>query len=208
MDWIEGRHLRPYLKTAPSQAERDRAGELLVRAMLRLWYRARLVYADPHPGNFLFMPDGRLGLIDLGCCHRFSEDEYEYCAQMERASFGSRDELRRAWANAAGVEEVDQLDPAYEEILEELCEWLWVAIRTEEEFDFSDRSHFQEGAEIMRKVIEGRHFRSRTVNVWLNRLFFGTRAILTQLGSRLRYGEVMRSESDVVREIPEGWTPN
>ena len=25
------------------------------------------MHADPHPGNFLFTADGRLGIIDFGC---------------------------------------------------------------------------------------------------------------------------------------------
>ena len=31
--------------------------------------------ADPHPGNVLVMPDGRLGLLDYGMVSRFSDDE-------------------------------------------------------------------------------------------------------------------------------------
>ncbi|CAE7631302.1 NRPB5A, partial [Symbiodinium necroappetens] len=31
--------------------------------------------ADPHPGNILMMPDGRIGLIDFGQCRRLSSEE-------------------------------------------------------------------------------------------------------------------------------------
>ena len=33
-----------------------------------------LYHADPHPGNFIRMPDGRLGLIDFGNVGKFTVD--------------------------------------------------------------------------------------------------------------------------------------
>src|SRR6202035_4326905 len=30
------------------------------------------IHSDPHPGNFIVMPDGRLGLVDFGSVKRFS----------------------------------------------------------------------------------------------------------------------------------------
>jgi hypothetical protein len=43
--------------------------------ILAIWgpfYAARLVHADPHPGNFLVLPDGRLGVLDYGATRRLS----------------------------------------------------------------------------------------------------------------------------------------
>jgi hypothetical protein len=55
-----------------------RPPRLHARAIFRLWYGAKLVYADPHPGNYLFRDDGKLDLIDFGCCHAFDDDAYRY----------------------------------------------------------------------------------------------------------------------------------
>ena len=35
--------------------------------LYRCGYGAGIFNCDPHPGNFLFQPDGRVGLIDFGC---------------------------------------------------------------------------------------------------------------------------------------------
>jgi predicted unusual protein kinase regulating ubiquinone biosynthesis (AarF/ABC1/UbiB family) len=35
--------------------------------------RSGLLHADPHPGNFLLMSDGRLGVLDFGACARLPE---------------------------------------------------------------------------------------------------------------------------------------
>ena len=54
------------MRRNPSQEVRDRHGEQLFHVYTRLLYGGRLFHADPNPGNYLFMPDGRLGLLDFG----------------------------------------------------------------------------------------------------------------------------------------------
>jgi predicted unusual protein kinase regulating ubiquinone biosynthesis (AarF/ABC1/UbiB family) len=54
-----------------SQAERDRIGLLIVRFVMTSFARTGLLYGDPHPGNFLLQPDGRLGVVDFGACSAF-----------------------------------------------------------------------------------------------------------------------------------------
>eukprot|EP00439_Symbiodinium_sp_Y106_P068289 s2412_g11.t1 len=41
--------------------------------------------ADPHPGNILMMPDGRIGLIDFGQCRRLSLEEKAGLARLLQA---------------------------------------------------------------------------------------------------------------------------
>ena len=38
----------------------------MIRAWYRMMYAGRLLYGDMHPGNFLFMDNDRLGVIDFG----------------------------------------------------------------------------------------------------------------------------------------------
>ena len=70
MDYVEGLHLEAFLARNPSQELRDRHGHQIALAGMRLSYGSELLYADLHPGNFLFQPEGRLGWIDFGCCRR------------------------------------------------------------------------------------------------------------------------------------------
>jgi len=41
--------------------------------------------ADPHPGNILMMPDGRIGLIDFGQCRRLTVEQKVGLARLLRA---------------------------------------------------------------------------------------------------------------------------
>ena len=56
-----------------SPEERFRVARLLIFAIWGPFYAARLIHADPHPGNFLVLPDGRLGVLDFGATKRLSE---------------------------------------------------------------------------------------------------------------------------------------
>jgi predicted unusual protein kinase regulating ubiquinone biosynthesis (AarF/ABC1/UbiB family) len=49
-----------------SQAERDRAGEILFRFYFGCLYRHGQFSGDPHPGNSLLLPDGRMAFFDFG----------------------------------------------------------------------------------------------------------------------------------------------
>jgi predicted unusual protein kinase regulating ubiquinone biosynthesis (AarF/ABC1/UbiB family) len=68
-EWIEGRPLSSIIASG-TQEERDEAGTLLALLHLSAPARAGLLHADPHPGNFRMLPDGRLGVVDFGAVAR------------------------------------------------------------------------------------------------------------------------------------------
>ena len=72
-EWIDGTPLAELIAAgngtagaATRQAERDRAGELLARFTLGSIDRVGAMHADPHPGNYRLLSDGRLGVLDFG----------------------------------------------------------------------------------------------------------------------------------------------
>jgi predicted unusual protein kinase regulating ubiquinone biosynthesis (AarF/ABC1/UbiB family) len=67
--WVEGTPLRSII-TDGTQDQRNRAGLLLVRFLYSGPARAGQLHADPHPGNFRLLPDGRLGVLDFGAVDR------------------------------------------------------------------------------------------------------------------------------------------
>jgi predicted unusual protein kinase regulating ubiquinone biosynthesis (AarF/ABC1/UbiB family) len=68
-DWMDGTPLSKIISDG-SQEERDRAGLLLARFLFSGPARAGLLHADPHPGNFRLLADGRLGVLDFGAVDR------------------------------------------------------------------------------------------------------------------------------------------
>lgn len=65
MERLPGVHLDEFLARNPSQELRNEFARKISLAWYRLMYSGRMLYNDAHPGNFLFMDDGRLGVFDL-----------------------------------------------------------------------------------------------------------------------------------------------
>ena len=71
-EWIEGRPLSSVI-AGGTKAERDHAGRLLATLHFSAPSRAGLLHADPHPGNFRILADGRLGVVDFGATNRLPD---------------------------------------------------------------------------------------------------------------------------------------
>jgi predicted unusual protein kinase regulating ubiquinone biosynthesis (AarF/ABC1/UbiB family) len=68
-EWMDGRQLSSVIASG-TDTERNEAGTLLALLHLSAPARAGLLHADPHPGNFRILPDGRLGVVDFGAVAR------------------------------------------------------------------------------------------------------------------------------------------
>lgn len=64
-EWVDGIGLASIIDHG-SQQQRDRAAALLTELHFSAPQRVGLLHADPHPGNYMLTPDGRLGVIDFG----------------------------------------------------------------------------------------------------------------------------------------------
>ncbi|HEU4362202.1 MAG TPA: AarF/UbiB family protein [Mycobacterium sp.] len=64
-EWMEGRRLSAII-AGGTAAERNSVCTLLLEFTLSSPALVGLVHADPHPGNFMMLADGRLGVIDFG----------------------------------------------------------------------------------------------------------------------------------------------
>ncbi len=71
--WLESDSSLAHIITTGTQEERDRYGEAYVRFLFAGPSRAGMLHADPHPGNFRIMPDGRLGVVDFGAVARLPD---------------------------------------------------------------------------------------------------------------------------------------
>ncbi len=71
-EWMDGIPLAQVIASG-TQEQRNAAGILLVRFLFSGPARAGLLHADPHPGNFRLLPDGRLGVLDFGAVDRLPD---------------------------------------------------------------------------------------------------------------------------------------
>jgi predicted unusual protein kinase regulating ubiquinone biosynthesis (AarF/ABC1/UbiB family) len=71
-EWMDGTPLSKII-SGGSQEQRNRAGILLTRFLFSGPARAGMLHADPHPGNFRLLDDGRLGVMDFGAVNRLPD---------------------------------------------------------------------------------------------------------------------------------------
>jgi predicted unusual protein kinase regulating ubiquinone biosynthesis (AarF/ABC1/UbiB family) len=70
---LHGQPLLDFIESKAADADRFRVARLLCFAIWGPFYASRLVHADPHPGNFLILPEGKLGVLDFGSTKLLSE---------------------------------------------------------------------------------------------------------------------------------------
>jgi hypothetical protein len=186
MEYIDGVHIQSFLAGNPSQEVRDHFGALIVQAGSRMHYGGRLLYADPHPGNYLFRADGRLGFLDFGCVRPYTDREWECNRLADLAIRGGPSEEMRVARAGFGLADGEELDPAILALNIEFSRWLWRPYRHDGPFDFGDPGYLREGVD--RFAALGRVRIAApwlTMNAFIARWFLGAAAMLYRLRARV-----------------------
>jgi aarF domain-containing kinase len=199
MEFIEGRHLDAWLATNPSQAQRDSFGTRMYVISFRMYYRGRCAYADPHPGNYLFLDDGRLALLDFGCVPRYDEHEWALLSEMDAAFYRDRDALRAALTHYCDLSAEELGDESRMSLLEESFRWA-IEPLLHRPFDFGDPEHLRTGIDVIARAIARRYTRAPALQVYLSRTLLGLRSLLHRMKARVDVRGVH------ARELPAaGW---
>lgn len=106
-EWVEGTALSQIIASG-SPTERDRAGELMATLHFSAPARAGLLHADPHPGNFRLLPDGRLAVIDFGAVARLPEGTPEPIGRLARLALAGEAEAVVAGLRQEGFVRQDE----------------------------------------------------------------------------------------------------
>lgn len=64
-EWLDGVAMSQIIRHGTVE-ERDRMGRLLTELTFDAPRRLAMMHGDAHPGNFLLLPDGRMGVLDFG----------------------------------------------------------------------------------------------------------------------------------------------
>jgi predicted unusual protein kinase regulating ubiquinone biosynthesis (AarF/ABC1/UbiB family) len=100
-EWLDGIPLSRIIASG-TREQRDRAGLLMALLHFSAPQRAGLLHADPHPGNFRLLPDGRLGVIDFGATARLPDGHPEPIGRLLRWALEGRAEEVLADLRAEG----------------------------------------------------------------------------------------------------------
>jgi predicted unusual protein kinase regulating ubiquinone biosynthesis (AarF/ABC1/UbiB family) len=94
-----------------SQDGRDRFGEIVFRFSFGSIYHLQQFNADPHPGNYLLMADGRVAFLDYGMTKRLDAEQIELEQRaLDAASRGDPAALRASLHDLGFIRNPSKLD--------------------------------------------------------------------------------------------------
>jgi predicted unusual protein kinase regulating ubiquinone biosynthesis (AarF/ABC1/UbiB family) len=133
------------------QSERNMAAEAIFRFVFRSLYRFHAFNGDPHPGNYLFLPGGRVTFVDFGLVKSLSADEVSTLFDLVRASVVEKEpvKVRRACERAGFISEGA---PVSNERLAEFMEIFWDAVHADDVTTITS----QWAGEVARRYLAGR----------------------------------------------------
>lgn len=109
--YVQGASFDAFLGEEPPQAIRDRLGEALFEFYIGTLFLHGLYNCDPHPGNYLFLSDGAVAMLDYGCTREFEPAFVAKLADLTRAVH--RDEqaaLHRSFLDLGMVKDGQRYD--------------------------------------------------------------------------------------------------
>ncbi|HEX9295904.1 MAG TPA: AarF/ABC1/UbiB kinase family protein [Polyangiaceae bacterium] len=105
---IGGMPYKEFCETA-SQEERNQAGVTIWQFMFRSMLRHGILYADPHPGNYRFLGQGKVAFLDFGCVKVLPDELLSGMKRYMNAALDSNwDEFDRACAEVLGYDPDDE----------------------------------------------------------------------------------------------------
>jgi len=189
MDWLEGKHLKEFMQTNPSDEVRNQIGQALWNFYDFQMHTLKEVHADPHPGNFLMREDGTLGIIDFGCIKEIPSDFYKDFFMVINPHLLKDEEMMMD--NFYKMEFLNKNDKPeevafYTEVFKKMIGLLCRPFRSEY-FNFSDDEYFKEIFEFgerlstMPEIRNSKEARGSKHSLYINRTYFGLYSILNEL---------------------------
>jgi predicted unusual protein kinase regulating ubiquinone biosynthesis (AarF/ABC1/UbiB family) len=129
-DFVEGVGFS-VLEREPDE-ERNRIGEIIFRFFYGSMYRHRKFSGDPHPGNLLRQPDGRIAFLDFGLFKQMDREPIELELACQRAIVEDDEaELHRLLAAARFLPQPERVDPT--ELMSYMVDGSWWYTRADHE---------------------------------------------------------------------------
>lgn len=193
MDWLDGLHLKDFLKTNPSQDVRDRIGQALWDFYDFQIHTLRQVHADPHPGNFLMRNDGTMGVIDFGCVKVIPEFYYNnYFRLINPDTLEDPVLTEEVFTNLEFLTPADSLKDRqfFTNLFKEMTLMLAEPFAVDT-FDFGDDAYFSkvyafaEGLGKVDEIKNSKVARGSQDGLYVNRTYYGLYAMLNELKARV-----------------------
>ncbi len=191
-EWIPGTPLSTVIADG-DQDTRDRAGRLMATFHFSAPARARLLHADPHPGNFRLLDDGRLGVLDFGAVARLPRGLPESVGRLTRLALdGEADSVLNGLRTEGFIKPDVEVDA--DAVLEYLLPML--APLVDDEFQFTRAWLRKEAARLADPRSPayqlGRQLNLPPSYLLIHRVTLGSVGVLCQLEARAGFRSIVQ----------------
>jgi len=174
------------------QDERNLAAETIFRFVFRSLYRLRAFNGDPHPGNYLFRPGGRVTFLDFGLVKRYTEEDLTQLLGLARAVAADDRAAHRVACEAAGYYPVGA--PVSDDEIWDYSSGFWEMLLIDDTFRFTP----EYASDVVRRFFLGRATHGDVVKwanmparwVVLQRINVGLIAILGRLRAEANWRRI------------------
>jgi len=195
--FLEGLDLETYLLANPSQKSRDAYAQLIFDSFFHALYTLKCIHADPNPGNFLFMQDGKLGLIDFGCVKRVEDDFLAQYNQLHLNLLKVDDDMSivKQYVTLGMIEEQseEEMLKFYTQVIKPL-DTLYKEPLVDDSYDFKENNDFSKRGFEMIFEVQQKQFNSvHKLNeqfLFINRTLLGYYALFEKMGAKIETGYV------------------
>lgn len=189
---LKGLDFERYLASHPDQKEKNSYAQIIFDSFFESLYKFKRIHADPNPGNFLFMEDGKLGLMDFGCVKKVEEDFLHRYNQLHLNLLENKDEITiiQQYMTLGMIEESNENEMLkfYTEVIQPL-DTLYKEPLAGESYDFKENSDFSKrGFEMIFEVQQKQFHSVHKLNeqfLFINRTLLGYYALFEKMGAKI-----------------------
>ena len=192
MSWMDGIHLSEYTEKPLDQETANTLGQALWDFYMFQMHNLKKVHADPHPGNFLVAPDGKLIVIDFGCMKSIPDSFYvPYFELAKKENIENPAYFEKKLYELEILREDDSPEELkfFKGLFHEMLSLFTLPFQSEI-FDFSDDVFFEKIADLGAKYAKSTELKEMNGNrgskhfIYINRTFFGLYNLMHDLKAK------------------------
>ncbi len=186
--FLAGDDFQTFVASNPTKEQRDHYAQLIFDSFFIGLYKLRMIHADPNPGNFIFMEDAKLGIIDFGCVKQINTD---FLASFSKLHVSLMDGVadEEIVAQYCALKMIDEDTPEkmlafYQDVIKPL-DRIYIEIFEEDSYDFQVHSDFSKrGFETIMQVQKNNAISVHNMNeeyIFVDRTLLGYYAMFEQM---------------------------
>jgi predicted unusual protein kinase regulating ubiquinone biosynthesis (AarF/ABC1/UbiB family) len=190
--FLEGKGFKSFLDSNPTQQERNHYAQLIFDSFFIGLYHLQMIHADPNPGNFIFMSEGKLGLIDFGCVKKLDDAFLSSFSKLHVSLMDEfpDEEITQQYAELRMIDEdtPDKMLEFYQEVIKPL-DRIYIEIFKDDFYDFKENNDFSERGfntimEVQKKSITAVHNMNEEY-IFVDRTLLGYYAMFEQMEAKI-----------------------